>query len=744
MRKKWLCSGLACVSLLAFCAAGHAGARTPQAAHLQEEAVRLARNEDYGQSLELFEKLADAGEQDEAYWRDYITVLCWAGKFEQAARLTRERYQSFDDLPDYMLKALEGAYQALRMDDEVLAALRPLADRGDADAKLRYAERLTAAGRLSEGEDAYRAALGQGKIPAHRIYFSWSVSELARGDMVSADEYFRKARRSLENDPDEARLVKDMEAQFAALLIRENEIGRAEHILKRYVDEGSATPRMTADYLIALRYGGKPALKEFERLCPDWDQVPLYGLQSMGDAYFRQKEYKKAEKVYAYLLKKDPDVYFAAAARAYCLAMLGREKNALAEYKRIAAKYPAAHPALAADGLSYIAEGKIHLARAVFSFLGTTPEEKKAYQYQYAKALSENGVYHEAQKRLGELAKEEGYEGKALSAMAMNLTRRGLYRDAERILSQEDLLRAGTREYSAARILYDERITGGLYAGYAHSADYKGNDNSSYYMSRENDLGGNLFLLTGLDREYLRDDTASASFTHTSAGLSYRYGEGRTDLSFVRTTGDARQTGARFYTEYEANDLAKFSLSAGKRPHGAAGAAWRGIDERYGIFSWEQRIDADNVFSAAYERNALSDENRFDAYRVQFARDTLRTAAKRDRLLVNYGWSGYDFASPHYESPRRRINYGVGFGRKWFLPERGRSWEWTMTADWGRDDDEPTDFSPYTRVEFSQAFRANQSLSIGAEYGWRTNRLRQNDSLLHGYAQIDFNYSWEW
>ena len=101
-----------------------------QAASMRNQAVALARSNQYVPALELCRKLADAGYNDPGFWADYLTILSWAGKESDMTALAEAHYpQGFASLPDYALKPLAQAYARQGMTNKADAVYAILADR---------------------------------------------------------------------------------------------------------------------------------------------------------------------------------------------------------------------------------------------------------------------------------------------------------------------------------------------------------------------------------------------------------------------------------------------------------------------------------------------------------------------------------------------------------------------------------------------------------------------------------------
>ena len=741
MRKGWRnaqrLAGLCLLGSLC-CYPATAGAQmTTASSTLHREAVQLARGGNYAKSLQIMQQLEQ--ETDEGYWADYLVILSWAGQEKQLVALADKHYQGdFSRVPDYALRPLAQAYEKAGQTDKAASLCKRLQD--------------------------------MDPLQDYMVSYEQGVSDMGRKDYVAAEQNFAQARQLATAAGDKGiRFVRDMDARRAALYIQQGEYDRSVIILRPYVEKGTASVRMLSDYLMALRFDNRAreAKLVFRQKCPDWSKMPAYGLQTMGDLYLRAGRYRQAHALYAYILQKN-DIDYVRLGDAYALAMLGHDQAAVAQYAAAVKRYPNRQPAVAGDAAAFLQQGRLGMARQLFNLLGTTPAERENWQLQYGQQLTDvaddlrnaqlnfkrderldgRSYYHEADKVLRPLlnSSSKDIRQSAAADLALNKLHKGLFASVDHQLAALlDSPSADDPVIMAVSGENERRQEHALDSYYRARLDNKRNHESDFGLSYTNYLGQNWYAMAGYGYSWLQDGQNHAQYAHGDVGLSWHYDRGQVDVTYDRFGSGWDLNGYTLFMSYEPNDVAVLSFGLGHRPHAHAGAIAQHIDENYHTISWDQILGSRWRFGADYEWDNLSDGNDYWSYGVNFVDEMSQRHNYRDNLLLGYNYGHYDQQTDGYDSPYRRIDYGFGFSRKWNLPQHNRSWEWINMLSWGHDDDEGMGFSPYTRVEWTQALQEGQSLTIGAQYNWYFNQIATTDQSRrnNGYL-VDVNYSLGW
>ena len=742
MQEKWKivkkAAGICLVSSF-LCYPATAGAMSAASAALHKEAVQLARDGDYAKSLQIMRQLEFEQETDEGYWADYLVILSWAGQEKQLVLLADKHYQGdFSQVPEYALKPLAQAYEK--------------------------------AGRMVQANDLYKRFQITNPQNEYQAAYERGLRSLGLKDYVAAEQSFGQARQLAMDTGDKGEhFIEDMDARRAAIYIHQGEYDRAVIILQTYVKAGSENMRMLSDYLMALHFDNKDKEAEqvFNQLCKDWSKMPVYGLQTMGDLYLRIGKYRQAHTVYSYILQK-MDVDYVRLGDAYALAMMGHDQAAVLQYADAVKRYPDRQAVVAADAVTFLQQGRLGLSRKLFNLLGGTSADREKWQLQYGQQLVNVNVdldnnrlnfqrderldgrsfYHEANEVLKPLLISSDMQIKqsAAAAFAQNQLNKGLFAATDKQLAVLlDSEAADDPNVMAVSSQNERRQGTTINSYYRAQLDNKRNHETDTGIAYTGYLGSNLYALAGYGFSWLQDDQTYAQYTHSDAGVSWHYERGQIDATYDHFGQLGGFNGYAVSMSYEPNDAGIFTFAIGHRPHANAGAVDHHVAENYHMLSWEQILNNRWRFGSDYEWDNLSDGNEYWSYGVNLVKAMSQRHNYRDNLLFDYSYGHYDQQTDIYDSPYRRVDYGLGMSRKWNFPGHDRTWEWTNMLEWGHDNNEGLGFSPYSRLEWSQTFRAGQALTVGAQYTWYFHQIAaDNESRRSNGYIFDFNYSLGW
>lgn len=717
MKHRWLWTCL-CSSACLWASMGlpaQAAAPTSQDA-LRTEAVQLARNSQYDKALTIFKQLETQGDYSINFWADYLTVLAWAGKNQEVVDLSTAQFgTTLDPLPDYTLLAIARAYSNL--------------------------------GELSQSDRVYALLDKRGNKTASQLYaaqleLEQALDAMGRKNYVEAEAHFSRAKQ--EAPATEKNFARDVDARRAALYVKNGEPGRAIHILQPYAEKKQITPHMFSDYLLALRLEKqqKKAIQAYRAYPGDPEaELPAYGLQTMGDIYLREQEFRKAHTLYLSALKKN-NLLYARLSDAYALARLGKKKEALAQYRQVleeSSYSPKIENLVASDGATYLHTGDLHLARQVFGLLGKTPAEKEQYQLQYGlelvhangdlydpvlnfqrdQALDGRDYHKEARKVLNPLGASADSEISlaARSALTQNELDQGRFATADKrvkALIDEDNDAAPVLSVSAKN---DARRERNLSVWATSSMDNKRNHETDLGLEASGYVGGNLTATVGDGHSTLQDGTLNASYSHQYTGLTGQFAWGSAGLFYDHYTNGLKD-GWHGALGYDLSDVSSLAVSAGRRPHDAAGAVRHHITENYRTLSWNVLPAPRWSLTLSGEQADLSDDNKYWSLGLSGHYALGGRHNYFDTLPFAIGRSHYDHRSDVYDSPDRSLYYSAGWSRHWLQKNQDRTWAWTNMLGGGHDNDERNGFSPSTRVEMVQNLPAHQKLRLAAQYNW--------------------------
>ncbi|MDE2029640.1 MAG: poly-beta-1,6 N-acetyl-D-glucosamine export porin PgaA [Alphaproteobacteria bacterium] len=277
-----------------------------QAYHVH--AVDLARSGDYKDALAMFADLHAQYPDDASIAGDYVAVLSWDGKDEQAVEMFATLPQSART--DYILDAAGHSYRKLRRPKEALKLYE------DASAQnpdnLTYAvgviDCLTDLGRYHDAMKIARAEMDTHKSkPA---------------DLVRA---YERARRLYVIS-----LIK-AEQRYAVLQARQGHYDKALTILRRLRTGRFANRSMEMDYIAVLSWAGhdKQAVAEYEKV----SRGPMtnYALEAVGHSYRVLHEPEQALAVYRRGARQSPRNPVFAVGEIRCLDDLGQHAVAMTQ-----------------------------------------------------------------------------------------------------------------------------------------------------------------------------------------------------------------------------------------------------------------------------------------------------------------------------------------------------------------------------------------------------------------------------
>lgn len=706
-----LLAGAACFSI-SFVGQPVWAANLTQAASLRDQAVKLARSNQYDSALALCRQLADAGYDDPGFWADYLTILSWAGKEADMTTLAEIHYpQGFASLPDYALKPLAQAYSHQGMASKADAVYAILVGRS-----------------------------GEGRDKAYELDYQRALDAMARKDYVEGERYFQQAKAEAPSWlPQYGR---DVDAKRAALYIQQGEAGRAVRILQPYVAQKQALPHMFSDYLLALRLDNKmkEAIKVFEAY-PDWQQLPAYGQQTMGDIYLRSGKYRQAHNLYAYIVQHNPSepMPYVLLGDAYALVMMGHETEGVAQYAQAMKVRPAVGSLVAGDGATFLRNGQLHAARQVYALLGDTPAERQAWALQYGqalvradrdlgsnlsnffrdRALDGRDYYWEAHRVLQPLTQSANADIRvpAQAALAQNELQKGRFATAEKEISR--LLQHHNDSPDVLDVSAKNEVRGNddfsLY--YGSHIDNKRNHESNLGFDYSGYAGHNFYALAGMGWNRLQDGTLHSSYAHRYGGAAWEHPHGQIKALYNDFGSDWKK-GYTLSASYDVNDISSWTYAMGRRPHDAAGAVDDRIMEDFHSLRWDFIPAARWRLGLEYDWSRLTDGNHY----WQAGLDGSYALGGRhnywDSIPFTFSRSHYEDQADTYDSPYRSVNYGIGWSRSWYDKGKDRIWRWTNMVNAGHDNDERQGFSPSSRLEVIQHLPHNQSLRAAVQYNW--------------------------
>jgi tetratricopeptide (TPR) repeat protein len=255
----------------------------------QEEAVQLARQHHYEESLAIFERIYPTEKTNENVVRDYTTVLSWAGQDKKAV----DMYQTMrPHQPDYVLAAVGHSYRELSQLSSALDIYH-LGTQEYPDSTL-----------FAEGEIRCLADLGRPE------------DALAKANENLAKYGERDAIKSAQRDLTVVinKINVRNEEDTAVSMARQNKYAEALAMLNDLHNKNPENQSVLQDYLAVSGWAGghdDQVIALYNGMPVDVQQ-PDYVLEAVGHAYRQRSQWDMALQIYRQgLLRYPNNVFFA-------------------------------------------------------------------------------------------------------------------------------------------------------------------------------------------------------------------------------------------------------------------------------------------------------------------------------------------------------------------------------------------------------------------------------------------------
>ena len=710
-------------------------------------AVLLARANKYEEALQILQGILEEQPENEMVWQDYLVVLVWSGYNESAIYNYEIRYRGQEDkLPAYVNYNIAGAYLKMKELEKARRLYHLAAITGDPRAKIAEAEISLALNDETTANQLYQE-LVQNSPNNHEIYLSRANKELELENYADARENYEQAIRLLPDNNDQSAERRRIDALLALTYIRSEDYSAAKSILKSYILNGSADKRMESDYIYTLFLIGdyKLAAEEGMRLwANNLETVPSYGLQAWGDAYFRDKQYKQALKIYNAVLKQEPNHRWAGLSKAYIEGLSGSTET----YKNLA-NNPALLSYIVNDAKQFMSIGRFSVGKKLYELVIAKDPGNFQYRYAYANQLLADEMPREAFKQFKHVSQLTNGEIYGLTGQVKSAIIVRDYASAAAALQQLQTKYPDNILTAEAVKRYEQRPMGELATGYSSYKDKDDEKNRLFDAVLEQSIGGKSIVLASIANENIKDDAGSATLRSMALGYGYN------DIPFnVRLWQYKYKDQGNMY-DYAGNwyfsDFTILSLGISRTPFGTSEMFNTGpnVVNKGKSIGLSRRIGWKDFYSFGYDWNDFSDGNKYHGYTLQYTHNSLTKPKKHIDWFIFGNRGGYDQQSDYYNSPSKRVGYGAGLIQGWQINPRNY-WRLTQTLEWGYDaydTSEPTAFAPHFRLEHHYNFSPRHLLVSGVEWGLN-NRTTGTSSTDTGYGsnhvQFDLRYYVNW
>jgi biofilm PGA synthesis protein PgaA len=301
-----------------------------------ERAREMVKSGDYKQALSILLPFSSEPMKYPTIYSDYMVILFWDGKADEAIRL-------FEDLPSsfprraYLLRNMAKAYyekkeflKAAALYEEVIGQT-PL----DQEAQKGLVLSLMRDGDLERAIETVDGFLMQAPD-------SLSLSVIKAEILAKQGRYLEalKLYHLLTSRKDvEAEQIHKLRDDLIASLSADDQ-KTILNDLRTAAQEGDEKASLDYILVLTLTKNYKGAIQAFEKANLDLDRYPYHVLCWIAWAYFKTGEAKKAEAYYQNILSKNPDYLKANIGLTYCLSVQGQGEKAIRILEELLAADP--------------------------------------------------------------------------------------------------------------------------------------------------------------------------------------------------------------------------------------------------------------------------------------------------------------------------------------------------------------------------------------------------------------------
>lgn len=718
---------------------------------LHKQAVLDARAGLYDKSLLVLKSLYASNKNEVLIAYDYMTVLNWAGKYEQAIKIYEDG--QYGEAPDYVKMNIAGAYYRLNLLDKVADIIIPLVENDNKEASLLLAQTYLRLDRIKEADDVYNELII--KYPDDMdIYLNRAQAAIAAANWSRAARDWTDVLNLYEKNPDDEKITKQQILDnLSASYIRIRRFKEAAQLLKPYVENKTASASMVGNYITALNNTdlSRQAEKIYYDFFPSYDKAPAFVTRELANSYIKTAEYKKAVNVYEYLVSSadvDIDDRFNLAYYA-CLSGVDKHEG-LQSYREIlsrkdAAKYTARILSQAQD---FLRQGYYNTAKDVYYEL---INYDKRFHNIYAGDLVKERQYQSALHEYYAMTKDADLKKSGVEGIVQTSVLLKDYKTAEERLKQLD------NEFK--NISYD-KAKGSFTNKQMGEVDFNVFNYSDHDDSDETDV--NVFVKQYVDNGF---------WIEGSVGKSYIKDEEDSDTTIL----DTNRVGIR-YTARKWDTLlawSMFGIDSGDKNGLYINTLFRPTDRQSVnfIYGYEPVCDVDaldyedgSIFGDNYILRYVYDLNTRESYYLELRKSDYTDDNKR------YGWEigqqyniynekekkGRTLDRTLFWSRDRYSNQDVPYTSPKLSENIGSEWKWGLDlgnddtlyyilgANWKRDYPDELAFAPYVGIEYNKYIGDRNFYSISAGYGWQTQDRWGKGSWDYDNKQISFSYNITW
>jgi len=714
---------------------------------VHEQAVALARQGNYDEAITLLDWLKKQDPKDLNITFDYITILAWAGHIEAAIK--NFEALSVQDIPDYVRLNISDAYRRAGKLEQAMAAIQPVADKGDRKAKVKLAELWLEKGDKGKSYELYDELIAENKQDI-QTYLSRADNSMRRQEYPQAAADYKMALRLIPDDEANSALRRRIAGELAAAYINLDQPTQAVAVLQPYIANRTATKNMEGNYILALRNSRQARLAVYMAglLWPKLADAPIFGLQALADCYVELKDYGQAINIYNHLAARSPDHERYQFLEAFYCLLAGKTWQGLALYDELLATYPDQAAVAINQAGSLIATGHLVPGRALFELIVNKFPDTAVYRQQYAEELARSGLNLAAYQQYYALAQMPDGEAAGLTGMLKTALVVNDYQKARQAYEALAGRHGKSKAVAAIMAQYGERRLGQLDARYIYNTSYKQLSSRQWQIYGEQNGGDNYWLMADSRRYWLNDWGANERQILDSNNIGIGYSGGKNEYTLWYGQTNAKTTFATWSARiaHSVHDRLKLGFEAYRAPvlDVQALSPLNGgpvMADGYSL-SLAYQANAKDTYTLALNREFYTDENQTFGFSLAQTKNLFSRGNMSLARFLTWSRSWYSKQDLVYESPSLREAAALGWDL--IINRPNGYWYGRLALNWDRDYPDPLALNPYLRVERAFNFGPDRLLLLGTEYGARTDDALGRGSSRFGYRQFDLLYRMVW
>lgn len=718
---------------------------------LREKAVADAREGLYDKSLSVLKNLYDSDKSDTDVAYDYMTILNWAGKYEEAVDVYENG--KYDDVPDYVKINIAGAYYRLNLFENTEEIIQSLAKEGNKEAAALLAQTYLKENKIKEADDVYNELLV--KYPDDlNIYVNRAQVSISTGNWLRAARDWNDVLKIYEENPAEKIITKEQILDnLSVAYIRIARFKEAGHLLEPYIKDKSASFSMVGNYIIVLNNTNqfKQAEKIYNEFFPDYNTAPVFATRELANSYIKGKNYRKAVDVYEYLINSPNGNMDDKFNLAYYACLSGVDKNTgIRTYRNIlhegeASKYTAKILNQAQD---FLRKGYYDTAKDIYYEL---IKYDKRFHNIYADDLVKERQYQSALHEYYAMTEDAELKKQGIEGIVQTSVMLRDYKTAEDRLKQLDA-EFKNISYDKAKGSFTNKQEGEVDFNVSNYSDYDDGNETDINVFVKQYVDDGFWIEGSVGKSYIKDveNNDTAVLNTNRVGVRYTARKWDTLLAwnmFGIDSGD--KNGLYFETLFRPTDRQSVNFIYNYAPVYDVDAldyeSGSIFDDNY-ILRYIYDLNTRESYYLELRQSDYSDDNKKYGWEIGQQYNIYNEREKKGRTLdrsVFWSRDRYSNQDVPYTSPKLSENIGAEW--KWGL-DLGNDdvLYYTLGANWKRDYPDELAFSPYIGIEYNKSIGNYNFYSISASYGWRTQNWLGEGGWDYDNKQIIFSYNITW